>query len=160
MYDYKTAIRINRLLIIVLILGAIGFVLSSTESRQINRMMNGVKLDTSRITEDDPLTIRIHGTINKNLITGVNFKGVMFIEGEEYTVKRREVLKANSGSNEVLGEIYFDKEITHLAILVNGWHSGEGNLIVAPAIDHEDAIEVANAVLFDYFERNRIKPLN
>lgn len=160
MYDYKTAIRINRLLIIVLILGAIGYVLSSTESRQINRLMNGVKFDVSSAMTEDPLTIRLHGTINKNLITGVKFKGKMIIEGEEYTVKKREVLKVNDGSNEVLGEIYFDKEIAHLAILVGGWHSGEGNLIVAPATGHDDAIEIANTILIDYFERNKLKPLN
>ncbi len=160
MNDYKTAIRINRLLIIVLILGAIGYVLSSNDSTQINRMMNGVRIATNRSSGEAPLTIRLQGTINKNLLRGVNFKGKMIIEGEEYTVKSKEVSKENNGDREVFGEIYFDKDVMQFAILIGGWHSGEGDLIVAPAIDHSDAVEAANIILFDYFERNKLKPIN
>lgn len=160
MNDYKTAIRINRLLIIVLILGAIGYVLSSNDSTQINRMMNGIRIATNRSSGEAPLTIRLQGTINKNLIRGVNFKGKMIIEGEEYTVKRKEVSKENNGNREVLGEIYFDKEVMQFAILIGGWHSGEGDLIVAPAINQNDAIETANIILFDYLEKNKLKLIN
>lgn len=160
MYDIKTVIKLNRLLIVLLIVGAIGYVLSSTESKQINHMMTGLAIKPDLPSEVESMEIRIQGTINKNIISGKKFKGKMFIKGEEYSIGKQEIIKHENGTEETLGQIYFDEEISQVAIMIGNWYSGEGTLIIAPAIGRTDAIKIANTILIDYLNDHQIEPID
>ncbi|HAS72999.1 MAG TPA: hypothetical protein DCS67_02515 [Clostridiales bacterium UBA8960] len=160
MYDFKTAIKLNRLLIIVLIIGAIGYVLSSSESKQINHMMTGLSIKPDMPSDVESMEIRLQGTINKNLVTGYHFNGKMYIRGEEYNIGKQKIIKLENGKEENMGQIYFDKDISKVAILIGNWYSGDGTLIIAPAYVRTDAVEIANSILDAYLKDHQIDPID
>lgn len=167
-YDYKAAIKLNRFLIIVLLLAAVGFALSAKETSQINIVTPGMKIQLGNSKGETSTTIKLQGTYTKSLVSGAVFSGKITIDDAEYICSKSKTSKESGamvtqikdGKTVAFGNLFFDEDFTQLALLLNGWNNENGIMIIAPANNRLEALDISNEILNTFLESNTLSPLN
>lgn len=158
-FDYKAAIKINRFLIITIVIGAIAYLLSASDSLQVDKIMTGVIVELNDPAKAVPIEIRLQGTLNNSLIRGTSFNGNLSFEDKLFTVSKNQVLEKASDKQRAYGTFYYDNSLSQLTFLMGEWDPENGTMVIAPARDRKDALQVANEVLSTYIKKNALKPL-
>lgn len=167
-YDYKAAIKLNRFLIIVLLLAAVGFALSAKDTSQINIVSPGMKIQLGNSKGETSTTIKLQGTYTKSLVSGAVFSGKITIDDAEYICSKSKtsiesgvmVTQIKDGKTVAFGNLFFDEDFTQLALLLNGWNNENGIMIIAPANNRLEALDISNEILKTFLESNTLNPLN
>lgn len=159
-FDFKTAIKINRYLIITIIIGAIAYILSASDSLQVDKIMTGVIVELNNPIKAESMQIRLQGTLNNSLIKGTSFNGNLSFDDKTYKVSKNEVLDLSTGKQRAYGSFYYDETLSQLTLLIGEWGPDNGMMYIAPAKDRKDALQVANDVLSTYMKKNALKPLD
>jgi hypothetical protein len=167
-FDFKTAIKLNRLLIIVLLIAAVGFALSAKDTTQINIMSPGLKIQLGNSKGETTTTIKLQGTYTKSLVSGAVFSGKITIDDSVYICSKSKstvetgvmVTQIKEGKTIAFGNLFFDEAFTQFALLLNGWNNESGIMIIAPAVNRTEAMDISNEILKPFLESNTLNPLN
>lgn len=158
-FDYKAAIKINRFLIITIVIGSIAYLLSASDSLQVDKIMTGVIVELNNPTKTVHMEIRLQGTLNNSLLKGTSFNGKLSFEDKIFTVSKNQVLEKTSERQRAYGTFYYDNSLSQLTLLIGEWDPENGTMYIAPARDRKDALQVANDVLSTYIKKHALKPL-
>lgn len=167
-YDIKSAIKLNRILIIVLLVAAVGFALSSKDTTQVNVMSPGMIIQLGNSTNETSITFQLQGTYTKGIVSGSVFSGKIYIDGNVYICSKSKankefgaiVTQIKEGKTETYGNLFFDDDFSQFAVLTNGWNNESGIMIIAPATNRIEALDISNIILESFLESNAINPLN
>jgi len=167
-YDIKSAIKLNRLLILVLLIAAVGFALSAKDTTQVNIMSPGMIIQLGNSTNETSTIFQLQGTYTKSIVSGAVFSGKIYIDGEVYICSKSKtnkefgamVTQIKEGKTVTFGNLFFDDDFSQFAILLNGWNNESGIMIIAPAANRIEALDISNIILESFLESNTINPLN
>ncbi len=167
-FDFKAAINLNRLLILILLLAAVGFALTAKDTTQINIMSPGMKIQLGNSVDETSITLQLQGTYTKGLVAGTVFSGKIYIDGDVYICSKSKtsdtfgamVTQIKDGKTESFGNLFFDEDFSKFALLLNGWNNESGIMIIAPAANRIEALDISNDILKSFLESNTLNPLN
>lgn len=109
-------------------------------------------------TNYEASVIKISGTVS-NPSSGVeSFGGVFEIDGREYQLNYSSggsnllSYASKAGYTRTFGQAFMNEDFSEIVILVieDGWSSNEGPMLTYPAINKEEALEIANRLMADY----------
>ena len=156
-FDFKAAIKINRYIVVGLIIIAMIFAITTIDKTEINTKLVGVKIQNGNEALASEVIFEITGTINKSLVSGEVFSGTLTMNQETYKFFRSKGESKNSvtvnkivdGVTTTFGKLYYDADVTKFVLLLNGWNENDGLMIVAPAIDRAEALQLMDEILED-----------
>jgi hypothetical protein len=131
-------------------------------------------------TNEDGLqtAVKLHGTIKKSWNRIKSFQGTIEVEGEVFptTNHEKEIIVTfqdegygqiknyywqSGGYFQPYGLLFVNNDISKLAIIPyfekdgtsnNGWSAENGRLIIAPAVDKQEAIKIAKDLITNYIQ--------
>lgn len=156
-FDFKTAIKFNRYIVVGLIIIAMIFAITAIEKTEINKTLVGVKIQFGNETMASEIRFEIEGTMNKSLVSGEVFSGNLLMNQETYKFFRSKGDSKNSvtvnkivdGVTTTFGKLYYDEDVTKFVLLLNGWNENDGLMIVAPSANRSEALQLMEEILKD-----------
>lgn len=156
-FDFKAAIKINRYIVMGLVIIAMIFAITSIDKTEINTALTGVKIQFGNESLASEVKFEISGTINKSLVSGEVFSGKLMMNQEAYKFQRLKgdsknsvtVTKIVDGLTTTFGKLYYDDDVTKFVLLLNGWDENDGLMIVAPSTNRSEAIQLMEEILKD-----------
>jgi len=131
------------------------------------------------------IAVTIDGKMKKSLAGVRTFTGVIDIEGEDIPVpeemRELKITFRKDGEGQMLyrlyengtvkhfsyGSIFINEDLSQMAIMKyskensdgpsGSWNSGNGYMIAAPALNRDDALEVANELMHDYLQGDTLE---
>lgn len=156
-FDFKAAIKINRYIVVGLIIIAMIFAITTIDKTEINTTLTGIKIQYGNEALASEITFEIAGTMNKSLVSGEVFSGRLMMNQEAYKFFRSKgdtknsvtVNKIVDGVTTTFGKLYYDEDVTKFVLLLNGWNENNGLMIVAPSTTRSEALQLMDEILED-----------
>ena len=160
-----------RKLILIAILAMIAFIgvnINNEKNVNINSELNGVFYNLGiENSESVPVTLKFIGSKEVNLFNQYKFNGNCTFNGDEYVIDFDSnepinfITRTNEGYTTIYGIIFIDNNFTQVTICptANGWSNEDGDMLTFPSLNKQEAIEVSNQLMRDYFKENGMNEL-
>ena len=160
-YSVDKAVKLNRVMVVLLIVVALVVALNSSDKTAVDVKMQGITLDLGQSADYETTDLEFKGTLEKKLFKPVYFKGDMVINGDVFTSKDLDkdapsamrIVKIDGGSVYDYGTLYIDEHLSEVMLIINGTDKDHKTVIVAPARDVIDATTLANKILSEHEKR-------
>ena len=160
-YNIDKAVRLNRVMVMVLIVVALVIALNSSDKTAVDVKMQGMKLILDQPKGHQTTELEFKGTLEKKLFKPVYFKGDLVINGDVFTSKdfdkdvpsAMRIVKVDGGTVYDYGILYIDEHLSEVMLVINETSKDHKTVIVAPASDAIDATTLANKILSEHEKR-------
>ncbi len=160
-YNIDKAVRLNRVMVMVLIVVALVIALNSSDKTAVDVKMQGMKLILDQPKGHQTAELEFKGTLEKKLFKPVFFKGDLVINGDVFTSKDLDkdvpsamrIVKVDGGTVYDYGILYIDEHLSEVMLVINETNKDHKTVIVAPASDAIDATTLANKILSEHEKR-------
>ncbi|WP_018759013.1 hypothetical protein [Paenibacillus terrigena] len=168
------------ILLVAIIAGAFIY----TYPHHLTFTMQGIMYQLGEENKDyvKPVAVSVNGKMKKSILGVRTFTGVIDIEGEDIPVpsenRKLELRFSENGEAQLLYRYIINGNIKHFSygiIFINddsnkiaimkyqatpngrGWNGGDGYMISTPAQNRDEALEISNELLDDFYTRFTLK---
>lgn len=160
-YNIDKAVKLNRVMVMVLIVVALVIALNSSDKTAVDVKMQGMKIILDQPEGHQTTELEFKGTLEKKLFKPVYFKGDLVINGDVFTSKdfdkdvpsAMRIVKVDGGTVYDYGILYIDEHLSEVMLVINETNKDHKTVIVAPASDAIDATTLANKILSEHEKR-------
>lgn len=160
-YNVDKAIKLNRIMVMILIVVALVIALNSSDKTAVDVKMQGMMIVLNQPEGYQTTELEFKGTLEKKLFRPVYFKGEMMINGDVFTSKDLDkdvpsamrIVKVDGGTVYDYGILYIDDHLSEVMLVINETNKDHKTVIVAPASDAIDATTLANKILSEHEKR-------
>lgn len=175
----------KKVIAIILFLCVVALILFNFSwTKKIDITLQGTQFQLGTNEEGFQTEVKLNGTIKKSWFRIKSFQGTIDIEGETTPTEKYEkqitISFDNDGEGHMVydywengtpylmqyGVLFVDKDMRRLVIIpyytsdgarTNGWSGEDGRLIVAPAMDRQDGLNIANELMTKFTKYHDLK---
>lgn len=151
---------INKKVIISVIMIATVILIGATyytKPKEYNKSITGIRYQLNNSSFEEKVQIETDGLYSKKILGGFNFEGDLYIDNMKFEcsisdnsqgiLNSNGRLSKNTERGYLYGSVFIDESLDELSIIFDGWGTGDGITIAAPAQNREEAINISNEVM-------------